>query len=322
MTQIVPARVVLIEDHAMVRQLFAHVIKAELGLTLAADCTTVADGAAALLKEQPNLAIVDWMLPDGSGFDLVRQCGPQLARTRWLFVTSNEQGQLLREAASLGVHGFVMKRASLGTLRTAITKVLAGEKFYCPDSSRLLVENLVDAGASAAPFGRSRIEGPRANSEDAAGPEMKPGAVFLSYASQDAATVKKLRDALEAAGIEVWFDQRRLEGGDDFDQQIKRHIRACSLFLPVISATTQARHEGYFRLEWALAVERAKLIAETIPFILPIAIDHVSDQGALVPERFLQVQWIRLPGGAATPEFVERMVRLIRDYQKRERDVF
>ena len=149
--------------------------------------------------------------------------------------------------------------------------------------------------------------------------EMKPGAVFLSYASQDAEPVKKIRDALEAAGIEVWFDQRRLEGGDDFDQQIKKNIRGCSLFLPVISATTQARHEGYFRLEWSLAVERAKLIAETVPFILPIAIDNVGDQEALVPERFLAVQWTRLPGGTATPEFVERMVRLIRDYRKRER---
>jgi hypothetical protein len=148
---------------------------------------------------------------------------------------------------------------------------------------------------------------------------MKPGSVFLSYASQDAEPVKKIRDALEAAGIDVWFDQRRLEGGDDFDQQIKRNIRACSLFVPVISATTQSRHEGYFRLEWNLAVERAKLIAETIPFILPVAIDPVRESEALVPERFLQVQWTRLPGGAATPEFTERMVRLIRDFRKRER---
>jgi len=151
------------------------------------------------------------------------------------------------------------------------------------------------------------------------GAEMQPGAVFLSYASQDAAAVGKLRDALDAAGIEVWFDQRHLEGGDDFDQQIKRNIRACSLFVPVISASTQARHEGYFRLEWTLAVERAKLIAETVPFILPVAIDPVPETAALVPERFLQVQWTRLPGGAPTSDFVDRMVRLIRDFRKREK---
>ncbi len=152
-----------------------------------------------------------------------------------------------------------------------------------------------------------------------AAPEMKPGSVFLSYASQDAPAVKKIRDALEAAGIEVWFDQRRLESGDDFDKEIKKNIRSCSLFVPVISANTQARHEGYFRLEWALGAERSKLIAETIPFILPVVIDPVNENDALVPERFLQVQWSRLAGGATTPEFVERMVRLIRDFRKRER---
>ena len=148
---------------------------------------------------------------------------------------------------------------------------------------------------------------------------MQPGAVFISYAHEDTAAAQKVRNALDAAGIDVWFDQRRLEGGDDFDAQIKRHIRACSLFLPIISARTQARHEGYFRLEWDLAAERSRLIADTIPFILPVAIDPVGENEALVPERFRSVHWTRLPGGAPTPEFVERMVRLIRDYRKRER---
>jgi hypothetical protein len=159
----------------------------------------------------------------------------------------------------------------------------------------------------------------RTDTTPTAAPQMAPGAVFLSYASQDAEPVKKIRDALEAAGIDVWFDQRRLESGDDFDQQIKRNIRSCSLFLPVVYPPTQSRHEGYFRLEWNLAVERAKLIADTVPFILPIAIDAVIENGALVPERFLQVQWTRLAGGVTTPEFVERMVKLVREHRKRER---
>lgn len=185
-------------------------------------------------------------------------------------------------------------------------------------SARYLERHRPPTGSADVPV---RID-PNAG-EDARAPgataAMAPGSVFLSYASQDAVAVQKVRDAFEAAGIEVWFDQRRLEGGDDFDQQIKKNIRACSLFVPVISANTQARHEGYFRLEWSLAAERSKLIAETIPFILPVVIDPVSENDALVPERFLQVQWTRLPGGNPTPEFVERMVRLIRDFRKRER---
>lgn len=152
------ARVVLIEDHTMVRQLFAHLVRDDLGLTLAADCTNVADGATALLREKPDLAIVDWMLPDGRGFDLVRAVGPKLPRTRWLFVSSNEQGHLVREAVSLGVHGFVMKRSDLATLRTAIATVLAGEKYYCAASARLLVDKMVDESrvAGAALTSRER----------------------------------------------------------------------------------------------------------------------------------------------------------------------
>jgi DNA-binding NarL/FixJ family response regulator len=145
-----PARVVLVEDHTMVRQLFAHLIRSELGLDLAADCTTVADAGAALLREKPDLAIVDWMLPDGRGFDLVRGLGPKLPRTRWLLISSNEQGHLVREAVSLGVQGFVMKRSDLATLREAVRRVLAGEKYYCAASSRLLVEKMVDESRAVA----------------------------------------------------------------------------------------------------------------------------------------------------------------------------
>jgi two-component system, NarL family, response regulator NreC len=144
------ARVVLVEDHTMVRQLLAHLVRSDLQLELAADCTTVADGSVALLREKPDLAIIDWMLPDGRGFDVVRTVGPRLPRTRWLFISSNEQGHLVREAVSLGVHGFVMKRSDLATLRTAITQVLAGEKYYCAASSRLLVEKMVDESRAVA----------------------------------------------------------------------------------------------------------------------------------------------------------------------------
>lgn len=57
-------------------------------------------------------------------------------------------------------------------------------------------------------------------------------AVFLSYASQDAEAAQRICDALRAAGIEVWFDQSELRGGDAWDQRIRREIRTCTLFIP------------------------------------------------------------------------------------------
>jgi hypothetical protein len=79
------------------------------------------------------------------------------------------------------------------------------------------------------------------------------GAVFLSYASQDAEAAKRICEALSSHGIEVWFDQSELRGGEAWDTKIKKQIRECALFVPIVSANTQARPEGYFRLEWRFA---------------------------------------------------------------------
>ena len=47
-------------------------------------------------------------------------------------------------------------------------------------------------------------------------------AVFLSYASQDAEAARKICEALRAAGVEVWFDQSELRGGDAWDARYAR----------------------------------------------------------------------------------------------------
>src|SRR5471032_2733991 len=110
-------------------------------------------------------------------------------------------------------------------------------------------------------------------------------AVFLSYASQDAEAVQRLCNALRSAGIEVWFDQSELRGGDSWDASIRRQIKNCALFIPVISRNARARDEGYFRLEWKLAVDRSHLMAANRPFLVPVVIDDVSDQDEQVPDR-------------------------------------
>jgi TolB-like protein len=136
-------------------------------------------------------------------------------------------------------------------------------------------------------------------------------AVFLSYASQDAEAAQQLCNSLRAAGIEVWFDQSELRGGDTWDALIRRQIKGCYLFVPMISANTQSRAEGYFRREWKLAVDRTNDMAEDLAFLLPVVIDGTSDSEARVPEKFREVQWTRLPAGANTDAFVEHVRRLL-----------
>jgi hypothetical protein len=136
-------------------------------------------------------------------------------------------------------------------------------------------------------------------------------AVFLSHASQDAEAAQKIAEALRAAGIEVWFDQSELRGADAWDQSIRKQIKSCALFLPVISHTTHDRREGYFRLEWKLAIDRSHLMDANLAFLLPVVIDNTRDDDERVPERFRELQWTRLPGGETPSAFVERVQRLL-----------
>jgi hypothetical protein len=131
-----------------------------------------------------------------------------------------------------------------------------------------------------------------------------PGAprptVFLSYASEDRRAAQLIRDSLPAFGMEVWYDESDLVGGDAWDQKIRRQIRECDYFMPVISAHTEARHEGYFRREWRLAVERTLDMVDDHIFLLPVVIDNTPEAGARVPDKFRAVQWLRLPDGQPT----------------------
>ncbi len=136
-------------------------------------------------------------------------------------------------------------------------------------------------------------------------------AIFLSYATQDAAAARRICEALRAAGVEVWFDQSELVGGDAWNREIRRQIKECALFAPVISANTQSRREGYFRIEWKLAALRTHTIADGTPFLLPIVIDDTRDADALVPEEFRAVQGTRLPQGETTPAFCARVKTLL-----------
>ena len=136
-------------------------------------------------------------------------------------------------------------------------------------------------------------------------------AIFLSYASQDTQQARRVCEALREAGLEVWFDRSALRGGDAWDASIRRQIRECALFVPLISTNTDARSEGYFRLEWKLAVERSHLMADDQTFLLPLVIDDTPQDSARVPDRFRERQWMRLGNGRIPPEFVERLGRLL-----------
>ena len=136
---------------------------------------------------------------------------------------------------------------------------------------------------------------------------MPDNAVFISYAREDLPAVQQIKAGLDAAGITTWFDMDRLEAGDDYDRKIRNNIARCSYFIPVVSAATQRRLEGYFRREWSYAMDRVRNMADGAVFILPVSIDGTTAAEALVPDKFKALHFSELPGGRAPPEFAQRL---------------
>jgi len=156
------------------------------------------------------------------------------------------------------------------------------------------------------------------------------GGVFISYSSRqedgspsvDAAAAFRLAATLDEHGIATWLDRSGgLHPGDQFRSQIKRSIEHCSIFLPLISTHTELRLDGFFRREWAWAVERSQDFTGTDrPFIIPIIIDDIQPSAIKhVPEQFLEKVIATAPGGVPNLEVIHRIRDCVRSIRRLDR---
>ena len=169
-------------------------------------------------------------------------------------------------------------------------------------------------------FGRDEV----APASSAKPKPMPKNGIFISYCrtdanghpSRDQKVASAIRDALESRNIDVWFDQRALEGGADYERDIKRYIKTCSIFMPLVSETTESRREGYFRKEWDWAVERLSYFTGSgAEFLFPVVLDKVSFSNARVPEKFKVHQCVRLLDDTPDAGLLDRVEALYRAAQ-------
>jgi hypothetical protein len=147
------------------------------------------------------------------------------------------------------------------------------------------------------------------------------GAVFVSYASDDLEAAGRLAEGLRAAGLEVWFDKDALQMGDDWARSIRRGLEQCSLFLPVISRQTlsEENRRRYFWREWNDADDFARGMAPGEAYIVPVVIDDTRIDHATLPDSFKRAQGRSLPDGKVRPDDAELLVKLVRDFHRRQR---
>ena len=135
---------------------------------------------------------------------------------------------------------------------------------------------------------------------------MEEGAVFLSYASEDRVHVQRIKDDLERAGVDVWFDKADLNAGDEYELKIKRNIERCSLFVPVISGNCLTPKRRFFRIEWNHAQSVALQVPPSMQFILPVAVDDTSPDEPFLPGPWSRLHWHRLTKARRRPSSSRR----------------
>jgi TIR domain len=96
--------------------------------------------------------------------------------------------------------------------------------------------------------------------------------VFVSYASENGNAAKIIANTLLNLGFsDIWFDKKKLRGGDDWSDRIIEAINKTDFFIPILSKEADNRREGVFWDEWQSAIERARRIKDT--YLLPVGID-------------------------------------------------
>jgi hypothetical protein len=148
------------------------------------------------------------------------------------------------------------------------------------------------------------------------------GSIFISYVREDAASARRLADVISGLGGDVWFDERRLQPGDRWEEEILASIRReIRLFIPLISKNTEARDEGYVFREWGEAVVRAKGIPRR-RFIVPIIVDDDSDKNPAryrqVPNEFLDFHFGSAPGGEPDQKLLAALNEEIRAMRRKD----
>ena len=132
-------KIVMADDHPIVRQGLKQIIEADRAISIVAEA---GDGVLALEhieKHQPNVAVLDIDMPEMDGFDVVRELKRKNVKIEIVFLTMHSENEIFEEAMDLGVKGYVLKDSAVTDIVASIKSVALGRPFLSPALSALLL---------------------------------------------------------------------------------------------------------------------------------------------------------------------------------------
>ncbi|MFQ5796065.1 MAG: response regulator [Candidatus Bipolaricaulia bacterium] len=123
-------KVLLADDHAVVRQGIRALLEREDGVEVVAEAETGQQAVSEAEAHRPNVAILDISMPLLNGLEAARRILALLPETRIILLSVYDDDVFVREAIRIGVRGYLLKRDSGAELTTALQRVIAGDRFF------------------------------------------------------------------------------------------------------------------------------------------------------------------------------------------------
>jgi len=144
-------RVLIADDHIVVRQGIRYVLEGEPGLVVVGEADNGPDTIAAAARERPDVVLLDLTMPGASGLEVVRGLRTRVPATRVLILSVHDDREYVVESVRAGAHGFLRKDSTPGEIRQAIRAVHAGDSFFSPPAARHLAEAVQEDARDGGP---------------------------------------------------------------------------------------------------------------------------------------------------------------------------
>ena len=150
-----PARVMVVDDHPIVRSGLAQLIDSQPDMQVCAQAADAAEAMGALPRARPDLLMTDFSMPGRAGVEFIKDVWAFDPQLKILVLTMREEEHYAERALRAGASGFIMKNAGSDAILGAIRLVLAGGVFLSPSQSGRMLRGL----AGPAPRNHKSIVG-------------------------------------------------------------------------------------------------------------------------------------------------------------------
>jgi DNA-binding NarL/FixJ family response regulator len=148
-------RLLLADDHEIVRKGLRALLEAEPGWQVAAEAVDGRDAVEKAQQIKPDIAILDISMPSLNGLDATRQIVKGISQTKVLVLTMHDSDPLIQRVLEAGARGYLLKSDAARDLVAAVDALRRNKTFFTPKVAQMVLEGYLDKN----PRGRSSPEG-------------------------------------------------------------------------------------------------------------------------------------------------------------------